>query len=52
MLSSAQRKCEEILILLLKSYVNELKKEIFEQIIMGHQEVLYRATKSSPYYIF
>ena len=35
LMSSAQRKCEEILILLLKSYMNELKKEIFEQ-----QEVL------------
>jgi len=39
-MSSAQIKCEEIFILLLKSYMNELKKEIFEQIVTGQQEVL------------
>ena len=39
-MSSAQRKCEEILILLLKSYMSELNKEIFEQIVIGQQEVL------------
>jgi hypothetical protein len=40
LMSSAQRKLSEIFILLLKSCMNELEKEIWEQIYMVHQEVL------------